>query len=194
MNTIQWNRNFSITEDAAITENKAILLDFYNPDSVVCRQMERDTYSRPKVMDFITEHMEPFRVNYPEEPYFQDYHVDWMPTQVFLDKYGRENHRSVGYLGPEEFMANGLIALGKIYSSNGNYAAAQFHFDQLLKKFPRSNLVEETFYYLGINRYRQTKNPEELKKTAELLKKEYPEGGWTRKAVPYLVATKAQTI
>jgi len=194
MKTLQWNRSFPMTEDAAIAEDKAILLDFYNPDSIVCRQMERDTYSQKKVIHFVNEHLEPFRFNYGEEPYFQHYNITWMPTQIFLDKYGRENHRSIGFLGPEEFIAHGLLALGKIYSSTGNFAAAQYHFDKLMKQFPQSHLVEEALFYIGINCYRKTDNPEEMKKIAKLLEKEYPGGSWTKKAAPYRFVTGLQTV
>jgi thioredoxin-related protein len=194
MNVIEWNHNFATTEDAAITEHKAILLDFYHPESIICQEMDRDTYSHKDIIHFISEHMKPFRINYGEEPYFQDYNIAWMPTQVFLDKFGRENHRSVGYLGPDEFLANGLLALGKIYTSYDNFAGAQFHFDQILKKYPQSPLVEEALFYIGINRYRQTKNPEEMKKAARLLEKEFPAGSWTKKASPYRFVTELQTI
>lgn len=193
MNTIEWGKNFPMTEDAAITEDKGILLDFYNPQSIVCRQMDRDTYADNDIIHFISEHLQPFRVDYGEEPYFQHYNIGWMPTLVFLDKYGRENHRCVGYLGPDEFIANGMLALAKIYSSNGNFAAAQYHFDNILKKHRQSCVIEETLFYVGINLYRQTKNPEELKKTAEFLKKDFPGGCWTKRAAPYRKITEQQT-
>ena len=68
MNTIEWQSNFGATEDAAITQDKGILLDFYNPDSLTCRQMEKDTYAQEKIIHFISEHLLPFRVNMTTMP------------------------------------------------------------------------------------------------------------------------------
>ena len=194
MDTIDWNRSFPGAENAAFTEDKGILLDFFNPDSVVCQQMDRDTYSHKKVKAFIAEHLQPYRADNPDEPYFERYNIIWTPTLVFLDKLGRENHRSVGYLGPADFFATGMLALGKIYSSNGNFAAAQYHFDKVLKDYPHSLIAEETLFYIGVTRYRQTKNPVEFKKVARILQKDYPTGSWTRKAEPYLIVTESQTL
>ncbi len=194
MNTIQWRSHFSTTEDAAITEDKGILLDFYNPVSTVCRLMGKDTYGQDKIIHFISEHLQPFRVNIGEEDYFQQYNITWLPTIVFLDKLGRENHRSVGYLGPDEFIGIALLALGKIYSNNKNFAAAQYHFDKVLKGYPHSRVAEEAMFYSGINRFRKTNDPDELKATAEHLQKEYPGSSWTRKAAPYRFITESGKI
>ena len=194
MNTIEWQSNFGATEDAAITQDKGILLDFYNPDSLTCRQMEKDTYAQEKIIHFISEHLLPFRVNMKEEAYFKDFNITWVPSIVFLDKYARENHRSVGYLGPDDFIAIALLALGKIYSNNKNFAAAQYHFDKVLKSYPHSQVAEEAMYYMGINRYRETAAPMELKAAADLLQKEYPNSIWTRKAAPYRYVTEDQTV
>jgi thioredoxin-related protein len=194
MNTIAWNTNYSMTVDAALTEDKGVLLDFYNPDSIVCRQMEKDTYSNEKVISIISEHLMPFRVNFDQVSYFQDYFITWTPSVIFLDKLGRENHRSVGYLGPQEFIATALLAMGKIYSNNSNFAGAQYHFDKVMKEYAQSQFAEEAMYFSGINSYRQTNNAGELKTAAELLHKEYPASIWAKKSEPYLHVMESQKI
>jgi hypothetical protein len=147
--------------------------------------MEKDTYDQEEIINFIAEHLEAIRVNDAGTPLFQDYDINWTPTVIFLDFFGRENHRSVGYLGPDEFTVNALLALGKIYSSNANFTAAKLHLDQVMKQDPHPDLVAEAIFYSGINRYRQTGKSEWLKKAAERLQRDYPRSSWTAKATPY---------
>lgn len=186
MDAIQWKTNFAMTEDAAITEYKGILVNFHDPDSIACRKMEKETFSRPEIIHFIDEHVEPYRAKIGEEPYFFDYNITWTPAVIFLDKTGKEHHRSVGYLGPDEFMATILLALGKIYANNNNYSGGTAHFDRVLKRYPGSPLSAEAVYYRGVNRYKETGDAQKLRNAAEHLREHYPASSWTLKAAPYL--------
>ena len=184
---IEWRDNFfANTEDAAITQHKGIILDFYNVDSPVCRQMEKETYSNRKVIGYINDHLVPFREIAEHKASFEDYGITWTPAVIFTDKFGQEHHRSIGFLGPEEFIATANLALGKISISHSGFDGARHHFDKVIKEVPIPGIVEEAIFYRGICKYKQTGEAEELRKAAEFLAWKHPESIWARKAAPYL--------
>lgn len=187
MSAIQWSTRFSATEDRAIAEDKAILVDVYNPDSIACRQQEKATYLHKEVVDFIARHFAPFRVDFREEKVVENYYLTWSPALIFLDRQGRDVHRSTGYLGPEDFFATARLALGKIESYNGNHDGAHAHLKRVLADYPQSEFAAEALYYMGVNRFRENGNPEELGRSAARLQKEFPVSIWARKGSPYLL-------
>ena len=71
------------------------------------------TYPNEKVASFIMQHMVPIQVS-ADSPLAKDFRVNWTPTIIVLDFYGREHHRVVGYLPPEEFIPALLLGMGKI--------------------------------------------------------------------------------
>jgi hypothetical protein len=194
MSAIQWGTNFSITEDAAVTEKKGIMIDVHDPDSIACRQLEKETYANKEVVGFINDNFEPYRVDSRKESVVENYYFDWAPTLIFLDRLAREVHRSVGYLGPEDFHAVALLALGKADLCNGNHDGARYHFEKVLKDYPRSGQGPEALYYLGLNRYRATGDLKELGKGAERLREKFPDSIWARKAEPYLMELREAAV
>jgi len=64
--------------------------------------------------------------------------IQYTPTVITLGDEGREYHRTVGFLPPEEFIPELMLANGKVYLQNGRTARAREFFDRVLREYPRS--------------------------------------------------------
>ncbi len=143
------------------------------------------TYPNPKVIDFFSKHLVPVRALINSKPLPQRFKVQWTPTLVLLDGQGEEHHRTVGFLAPEELLPSLMLGIGKSYFDRELYRDSEQVLEQLLKEYPKSDAAPEAAYYLGVGRYKNTHNAEELKKTIEALKKNYPGSEWTKRASVY---------
>jgi len=111
--------------------------------------------------------------------------VKWTPTLLVLDASGREHHRSVGYLAPEEFIAQMDLGRAKLDFARDALAPAIDEFAGVLESCPECAAAPEARYYLGVSRYKQTHDLRELKRIWEVLSRDFPQSEWTRKAEPY---------
>lgn len=147
--------------------------------------MDAVSYPNPKVIGFFSNHLIPVRVQINSKPLPHRFKVQWTPTLVLLDQEGEEHHRTVGFLAPEELLPSLMLGIGKSYFDRELYKESEQVLEQLLKEYPKSDAAPEAAYYLGVGRYKNTHNAEELKKTIESLKKNYPGSEWTKRASVY---------
>ena len=82
-------------------ENKSVMLDFFDTDSIGCEQMDNDTYSNEKVIEFINKKVIPVRLRL-DNPLAADLNYSGLLALVILDQNRREQYRSIGYLIAEE--------------------------------------------------------------------------------------------
>src|SRR6266581_898523 len=101
------------------------------------------TYPNAKVSEFISQKMVPLQVQADAKPLATDFKVTWTPTLVVLDYYGKEHHRSVGFLPPEELIPMLLLGMGKIDFDAEQFNAAIVHLDELLVDYPQSASAPE---------------------------------------------------
>ena len=85
----------------------------YNPGWIGCQQMDAVTYPDKKVSDFIKKNLIALRIPADTKPYCADFNITWTPTLIVLDKDGKEHHRSVGFLSPEELIPALLLGMIK---------------------------------------------------------------------------------
>ncbi len=143
------------------------------------------TYPNEKVVEFITGHMVPVQVLYNTEPLASDFNVRWTPTVITLDEEGKEHHRTVGFLPPEEFIPSLMLGIAKTHFDRSNFQEAILMLDRLLKEYPKSDAAPEAIYIRGVSEYQSTHSPEPLKKVYERLKSEFPNSEWVKRAKPY---------
>jgi len=62
------------------------------------------TYPDAKVISFVSENMVPIQVLFDAKPLSVDFNVKWTPTLITLDTEGKEHHRTVGFLSPDELI------------------------------------------------------------------------------------------
>ena len=147
--------------------------------------MDAVTYPDDKVGDFLKNRVIPVRVAYNQKPLSDDFNVQWTPTIVTLDWDGKESHRTVGFLSPEELIPSLLLGIGKAHFEAGGFEEAISTFDEILKDYPKSDCAPEAIYLRGVALYKNTKDPKPLKGAYEKLAAEYPDAQWTKRAYPY---------
>ena len=113
------------------------------------------------------------------------YAVKWTPTIIILDSDGDEHHRFVGYLPPEDFIAQIVLGKGKVEFDLDRFEQAMQCFQEILVRYPKTDAAPEAQYYLGVAKYKASHDPKELKLGLEVLQRDYPNSEWTKKAQVY---------
>jgi outer membrane protein assembly factor BamD (BamD/ComL family) len=111
--------------------------------------------------------------------------IKWTPTILILDSDGDEHHRFIGYLPPEDFVGQIILARGKVAFNSDNFEEAIQRFQEVLVRYPKTDAAPEAQYYLGVTKYKASHDPKELKAGFETLQRDYPGSEWTKKAQVY---------
>lgn len=144
--------------------------------------MDTVTYPTEKVAKYITDHFIPCKVNFPENAELAaKFHVIWTPTLLFLSTDGVVHHRFMGFLPPEDCLAELYFASGWTAFCLGKFDDAVSYFKDLITQFPRSDPAPQALYWSGVADYRKTKNPEGLISLWKNLAKDYPDNVWAKK-------------
>lgn len=143
------------------------------------------TYPNESVVEFILENFIPLQVKSDAQPLATDFNVKWTPTLVTLDADGKEHHRTVGFLPPEELVPSLLLGIAKCHFDRDRYDEALRALNRLLEKYPKSDAVPEAIFLRGVSLYKSTHNPKPLREAYEKLQAEYPSSEWTKRAYPY---------
>jgi thioredoxin-related protein len=64
--------------------------------------------------------------------------IQYTPTVITLDGDGKEHHRTVGFLPPEEFIPSLMLGIGKAHFEAKEFTKARAILEWLLTEFPRS--------------------------------------------------------
>jgi len=150
--------------------------------------MNTDTYSQDAVVDFLLQNFIPVRSQCFFDHFtamMRRYQVKWTPTFLVLDQDGREHHRVVGFLHPEDFMGQLQLGKAKLLYDQDRLDKAASEFQTVIDRFPKTAAAEEATFLLGVTGYKRTHQAGELKKGWEKLSQDYPQSDWTRRAKPY---------
>jgi len=147
--------------------------------------MDAVTYPDTKVSDFIKKNLIALRIPSDTKPYCADFNITWTPTLIVLDQEGKEHHRSVGFLSPEELIPALLLGMAKTRFEQQQYAEALSVIQQILDGYPRSGSAPEALFLKGVAGYKSTHDPKPLKESYEQLEAHYPSSDWTKRAYPY---------
>jgi hypothetical protein len=143
------------------------------------------TYPNPKVSKFVNERMIPLQVRFDAQPIATDFNIKWTPTIITLDSGGKEHHRTVGFLAPEELIPSLLLGIAKVHFDADQFDDALANLNQLLSEYQESDSTSEAIYLRGVCLYKSTHNPKPLKEAYEKLNARDPKGEWTKRAYPY---------
>ncbi|KKO17898.1 MAG: hypothetical protein DCC43_08140 [Candidatus Brocadia sp.] len=147
--------------------------------------MDTVSYPDEKVIKFLNNFVIPLRVRHDAQPLATDFSIKWTPTLVILDSDGKEHHRTVGFLSPEELIPSLLLGIAKLHFDLNAFKEALSNLEKILFDFPKSSSAPEAIYLKGVCSYKDTKNPRGLKEAYEQLQARYPESEWTKRAYPY---------
>ncbi len=147
--------------------------------------MDTVTYPEQKVIDFITAHFIPLRLKFDAQPYAADFNVKWTPTMVTLAPDGKEHHRTVGFLAPDELIPSLLLGEAKYHFDNDCFTPALKCLDQVVQQYATSDSTPEAMFLTGVCRYKSTHDAKPLKAAYEQLAAKFPNSEWTKRAYPY---------
>jgi TolA-binding protein len=147
--------------------------------------MDAVTYPNPTVIEFIQKYMVPVQVAYNSQPLATDFNIQWTPTLITLDANGKEHHRTVGFLSPQELVPSQMLGMAKCHFDSERFDEAISILEKLLAEYPKSDSTPEAIYLRGISRYKKTHDPKPLKEAYVQLQKDYPASEWTKRASPY---------
>lgn len=182
---IAWEMDMAKALARGKAEQKSVLLEFFSPECIGCKQMEEVTFADPEVVNFISGHVIALRLPVSAGPHSADYRVSWTPTLVTIDYYGREHQRTVGFLPPDEMVGSVLLGMGKVSLDYGQFSEAVIQFNTLLNGCPDSAAAPEAVYLRGVARYKASHDPAALKEIHQQLLAKYPQSDWTKRAQPF---------
>ncbi len=147
--------------------------------------MDAVTYPNPTVIEFIQKYMVPVLVPYNSQPLATDFNIQWTPTLITLDSDGKEHHRTVGFLSPQELVPSQMLGMAKCHFDLERFDEAISILEKLLAEYPKSDSTPEAIYLRGVSRHKKTHDAKPLKEAYVQLQKDYPSSEWTRRASPY---------
>ncbi len=105
---IPWQPFSAQALEAARAAGKPSVVDFRADWCLPCLEMERTTFATPEVAAgssrFVMLQADVTEVSAETEGLLQRYEVLGVPTTIFYDRHGKERHRAVGYVNPEDFV------------------------------------------------------------------------------------------
>lgn len=143
------------------------------------------TFPKPEVVDFITGNLIALRLPHDHKPLSEQFQVKWTPTLVTLDTEGKEHHRTVGFLPPEELIPSLLLGRAKVHFDHEQFEPALKSLETIINDYPKSSAAPEAIFLKGVCRYKHTQEPKPLKEAYEQLQKEHPGSEWAKRALPY---------
>jgi len=147
--------------------------------------MDAVSYPDARVAQFVTTNFVPLRLPFDSVPYAADFNIKWTPTLITLDPDGKEHHRTVGFLGPDELIPSLLLGIGKSFFESEKFPEAIEALNKLIADHPQSASAPEAMFLLGVAKYKNTHDPMPLRHAYDRLTAEFPGNEWTKRAFPY---------
>jgi len=146
--------------------------------------MDAVTYPNESVVEFINEYLVPLRIA-PDHPVAEDFTIRWTPSLLLLDKDGKEHRREVGFFEAEELIPFMILAIGNLKFNQREWSEAIANYEQLLAKYPKSDVAPEAVFQLGVAHYKNSNDPKPLRQAYDRLIAEYAGDSWAKRAYPY---------
>ncbi len=142
------------------------------------------TYPDSKVVDFINANLIPIQVK-SDSALAKDFNVTWTPTVVILDQNGKEHHRTVGFLSPQELIPSLLLGIARVYFDAEMFDKCLATTEKVIFEYPKSKAAPEAVFLKGVAGYKCTHEAKPLKAAYEKLQKDYAGSEWADRAQPY---------
>ena len=183
---IQWETSLTVAKAKAKKGKKLVLMDFYNNLWIGCQQLAAVTYPNSNVCFSVEKDFIPIQVDFNKnKALVKRFSVKWTPTIIIFDADGNEHLRFIGFLPPEDFIAQLILGKGKVEFDQDHFEQAMQCFQEILVRYPKADAAPEAQYLLGVTKYKASHDPKQLKLGLEALQRDYPNSEWTKKARPY---------
>ncbi|HLB25282.1 MAG TPA: thioredoxin fold domain-containing protein [Nitrospirota bacterium] len=181
--SINWLDDIGEAKKAAAGSGKPVLLFFHYTHCTGCINTFQKTLTKMSVIDKISEDFVPVLIETSERPKDVElYNVLWTPTFIVADETGMETDRWEGYLPEDDYLGHLEFAHARVALKKEHYKDAERLLSGIVLKYPLSEFAPQASYYLGVARYRETKDPSQLTKAYEDLRSAYPGSVWSIKA------------
>ncbi len=147
--------------------------------------MDAVTYPEKEVIQFVQSSFIPLQIPHDAKPESIDFNIKWTPTLITLGPDGREHHRTVGFLDPDDFIASSLLGIAKYHFDNDRYQEALSYCETVISDHPLNEAAAEALFLRGVSRYKSSGEKRHLKEAYEALNSRYPNSEWAKRAYPY---------
>ena len=133
--------------------------------------------------NFINSNFVPVKIHIKEQPQnFKRFGAQWTPTLIVLDPEAKEQYRFEGYLPAEDFLAQLELGLARSAFAHEQWDEAERRYREIAAKHPNSEVAPEAIYWAGVSNYKATNDPGALVETERILRQQYPQSSWAKKA------------
>lgn len=182
MSQINWRKNIKEAMGEIAGGSRFLLLFFHQPEELGSVKTLEECFINDAVVHVIERETAPLMVNVSEsKDIAEKYRVEWTPTIVLADEKGAELERWVGYLPPEDFIAQLMLSTALSDFHLGRLNEAISGFEQLIAKYPKSEFVPEAEYYLGVSTFKKEGDMAALADICTTLSEKYPDSIWAKK-------------
>jgi thioredoxin-related protein len=173
---IAWQANLSEARQEAEKHCKPIFLDWADlPSCVGCVSLENTTYPNEEIISYLNEHFIPVQLNQSQNlAIFKENEVFWTPTVTVCDAQGTERHRWIGYLPPEEFLPKTKFACAWLAMLSQDWNDASRILNEIVSVHKHSLSAPAALYWLGVAKWKASRNFDDLSKAWTDLMKKYP--------------------
>jgi hypothetical protein len=144
--------------------------------------MDTVSYPDAELQGLIGEAAVPVRVNILEERELaRRFGARWTPAVVFALPDGRVVHSFLGFLPPDEYAPQVLLARGHAAFLKGDWEAAAEQFASAADGWPQSDAAPEATYWRGVARFRLEKVTRPIYEACMEIVDRWPHHIWAKK-------------
>lgn len=188
VNDEDWLTSFDAATTAARNLRRPLFVDFWDPTCLGCAKMIATTFPDQEVARILHDHFVCLKINTADvaedcRGFVRRYRVAWTPDFIFLDAYGGEMNRRLGYHPPSDFLAVLNIARGLSAMSHREYLTAFELFNAAIDVGPDPVFVPEALFWRGIAAFKVAKSDRAvLRKHWTVLRDQYSDTVWWTRA------------
>jgi thioredoxin-related protein len=183
MDTINWLEDVDEARRLSTGSGKPVLMFFHYEHCNGCKRTINETLPKMSVIEAVNQDFIPVMLDTEvAKDLVSSYRIDWTPTFIVTDSSGMETDRWVGYLPEDDYLSELNMALARYAFRMGSYKDAERRYDEVVIKYPFTDLAPEACYFIGVSRYRYTGEASWLTHAYNTLKDMYPDSTWTIKA------------
>ena len=189
MDTIRWFDNTSVPAaiDFACAEGKPLLVDFWSPTCSGCAKLFAVTYPHESVRRLLADSFVCIKYNTkrPNEWFKRlngSFGHHWHPNIVVLDARLTEARRFIGYLPPDDFVAQLEVGRALVELYNKRATNAREILDGVIDRYAHTHVAPEALYWAGVAAYRAGGGLPALTEVWERIPERYPDSEWVLRA------------
>lgn len=183
LRNIRWRNNFEEARKEAKEKGKLLFMFFHHPGCSGCKKTISETLVNSDVRELIEREFIPLTYVTTASPEMAGrYNVEWTPAFIIADENGTELERSVGFLPPEDFIAQLELSEGLADMHMDRFSEADRCFEEIIKEHANTEAAPEACYYLGVSQYKESGDVNYLQKASKTLRRLFPNNAWTKRA------------